>query len=47
MSNVRDMSHMFESSKFNSDLSRWDVRNVKNMFGIFYNSPLEGNEPDW
>lgn len=41
------MSHMFESSKFNGDLSKWDVRSVKNMFGMFYDSPLEGNEPDW
>ena len=47
VSRITDMSFLFVSSKFNGDLSRWDVRNVKNMFGIFYNSPLEGNESDW
>lgn len=41
------MSFMFYNSNFTGDLSKWDVRNVRNMSGMFYDSPLEGNEPDW
>ena len=38
---------MFYGSNFNGDISQWDVSNVKDMKGMFYDSPLEGNEPDW
>ena len=47
VSHITDMSYLFVSSKFNGDLSKWSVRNVKNMFGMFYDSPLESSEPDW
>ena len=33
--------------KFNSDLSKWDVSNVKHMHDIFNYSPLEKNPPKW
>jgi surface protein len=38
---------MFEQSKFNGDISKWDVSKVKNMKDMFTKSPLEGNEPEW
>ena len=38
---------MFYGSKFNGDISQWDVSNVKNMNSMFKDSPLEGNEPAW
>ena len=31
---------MFYKSKFNGDISHWDVSNVKNMKDIFKASPL-------
>ena len=41
------MADMFYGSKFNGDISQWDVSNVKDMESMFKHSPLEGNEPDW
>ena len=38
---------MFFSSEFKGDISKWDVSKVKDMEYIFYESQLEGNEPDW
>ena len=38
---------MFYKSKFNGDISNWDVSNVKNMNNMFYKSPLEKNQPKW
>ena len=38
---------IFKKSKFNGDISKWNVSNVTNMEYIFYRSPLEGNEPAW
>ena len=45
--NVTNMSEMFYRSKFIGDISNWNVSNVKDMFGIFSNSPLENNTPNW
>ena len=47
VSRVTDMSELFMSSKFNGDISEWNVSNVKNTFGIFDDSPIEGNELGW
>ena len=40
---------MFRESKFNGDISKWDVSNVKakDMLLMFYDSPLEKNPPKW
>ena len=38
---------MFEFSKFNKDISKWNVSSVKKMRGAFTRSALEGNEPAW
>jgi len=41
------MEKMFYDSKFNGDISNWDVSNVSNMGDMFKNSPLEKNPPKW
>ena len=38
---------MFNDSKFNGDISSWDVSNVENMRYMFFNSPLQNNKPMW
>ena len=38
---------MFYDSKFNRDISKWDVSNVINMSYMFDNCPLENNPPAW
>ena len=44
---VEDLSELFENSKFNGDISNWNVNNVTNMDDIFYHCPLEKNPPKW
>lgn len=41
------MSNMFNGSKFNRDISKWDVSNVINMLDMFYDCPLSKNKPKW
>ena len=41
------MSYLFNKSKFNGDISKWDVSKVINMNHMFYESPLEINPPKW
>ena len=38
---------MFAYSEFNTDISKWDVSNVKDMGGMFNECPLEKNPPKW
>ena len=38
---------MFYNSKFNSDISNWDVSNVRDMRYMFFNTPLSKNPPKW
>jgi surface protein len=47
VSNVTDMSRMFEGSKFNGDISEWNVSNVVNMTSMFYRSKFDGDINDW
>ena len=35
VSNVEDMRWMFYNSKFNRDISKWNVSNVENMRWMF------------
>jgi surface protein len=47
ISNVTNMSNMFENSQFNSDISKWDVSSVTNMEYMFYNSQYNGDISNW
>lgn len=41
------MSEMFRNSKFNGDISQWDVSNVKNMNNIFELSEFNSDISNW
>ena len=45
-SEITDMSGMFECSKFNGNISNWDVSNVKDMEWMFYQSDFTGENGD-
>ena len=38
---------MFAYSKFNGDISNWNVSNDANMTNMFHCIPLEKNPPKW
>ena len=38
---------MFAFSKFNSNISRWDVNNVRNMKQMFYSSIFNKDISNW
>ena len=42
-----DTYMMFFNSKFNEDISDWNVSNVLDMTDTFRLSPLEKNPPKW
>ena len=41
------MADMFYGSKFNGDISQWDVSNVKDMIYMFDESKFNGDISKW
>ena len=41
VSNITDMSRLFEDLDFNGNISNWDVSNVKNYIAIFGDCQIE------
>lgn len=41
------MNNMFSCSKFNQDISKWNVSNAKFMEDMFYGSAFNQNLSDW
>jgi surface protein len=46
VSKITDLSSLFSNSKFNGDISEWDVSNVTNMIYMFYKSDFTGENGD-
>ena len=46
-SNITDMSFLFKGSKFNGDISKWNVYNVTNMEFMFYESEFNVDISNW
>ena len=44
---ITNMGHMFDYSKFNGDISDWDVRNVTDMRCMFDSSKFNGDISNW
>ena len=47
VSEITDMSYIFNYSHYYGDISRWDVSNVTNMSNMFANSKFDGIISDW
>jgi hypothetical protein len=47
VSNIEDMSYLFYISKFNGDISDWNVCNVRDMHKMFDSSPFNGDISKW
>ena len=41
------MNYIFYKSKFNGDISNWDISNVTNMNWMFYESEFNGDISNW
>lgn len=44
---VQDMSRLFNKSRFNGDISKWDVSHVENMRAMFSESQFNGDISTW
>ena len=44
---ITDMRYMFRNSRFNGNISKWDVSNVKDMNCMFAYSKFNGDISDW
>lgn len=47
VSSITDMSHLFEDSEWDGDISSWDVSHVTNMERMFRNSKFNGDISKW
>ena len=44
---ITDMSYLFDYSKFNGNISKWNVSNVKDMIGMFAYSEFNKDISSW
>ena len=47
VSNIEDMSSLFEKSDFNGNISKWNVSKVESMSYMFKNSQFNGDISKW
>ena len=47
ISKVTDLSFLFDMSRFNGDISKWNTSNVTNMNYLFYESQFNGDVSNW
>ena len=47
VSGVTNMTNIFQTGRFNGDISRWDVSNVENMAYMFARSQFNGDISKW
>ena len=47
VSDIKNMSYLFENAKFNGDISKWDVSNVTNMTSMFNDSDFNQDISEW
>ena len=47
VSNIQDMSGLFQYSDFNGNISKWDVSDVTNMNSMFQDSKFNGDISMW
>ena len=41
------MANMLRGSKFNGNIDKWGVSNIKDMMCLVFESPLRNNTPKW
>ena len=44
---IKDMGELFSYSKFNGDISSWNVSNVTDMSSMFFESQFNGDISSW
>jgi surface protein len=47
VSNITDMSRLFNQSQFNGDISKWNTSRVTNMLAMFMQSKFNGDISQW
>ena len=47
VSDITDMSQLFNVTNYNGDISKWDVSNVTDMESMFANSYFKGDISEW
>jgi surface protein len=47
VSEITDMTEVFDETEFDGDISKWDVSNVTNMFSMFSYSKFNGDISKW
>jgi hypothetical protein len=47
VSNITDLSYLFNCLDFHGDISKWDVSNVTDMSGLFFACEFNGDISNW